>query len=99
MSRRRSRRGHSPVTIQIGIQYAMPRNSLRVMPAKILTQVVKEWVETGETPEGFAIKSIRWIHSEKETEGSDDQTTRTILGRLLQAGASLSFQIRSNEGI
>lgn len=92
MSRRS--RGYSPVTIQVSIQYAMPKGRKRTMPKKILEQVFHQWIDSGETPDPFEIKTIHWVHNGEFREGSDDEETRKTLGRLLQGGGTLNFKVR-----
>jgi hypothetical protein len=98
MSRRRTGAG-SPVELQFAIEYAMPRDRSRRMTRAVLEEVVHYWIENGESPDGFEVKPIAWVHKNRITGADDEEKFRAVLGRLLQAGTTVSLKIRGHEGV
>lgn len=69
------------------------------MTKEIINEAIQYWIHEGEAPDGFEIRPIAWIHADKITEADDEEQFRVILGRLLQAGATFNFEIRSAERV
>lgn len=89
----------SPVTVQLAIRYAMPKNKRFRMSRTVIDQAVARWVEDGEEPEGFEIRVINWQHGDKVTEADNSDGDRETVGRLLRHGAKLNFTLRRNERV
>jgi hypothetical protein len=92
------RHGVSPVTLQFSVQYAIPRKGLK-MSRQVIEEAIKYWIEFGEDPAGFVITPLYWQHEDRTTEADDSDRFRQVLGRLLQGGASIRFEMGSHERV
>lgn len=97
-SKRRGGRGVThPVTVQLAIKYAMPKGKKRKMTKKVIDAAIWHRIENGEEPEGFEMEVINWQHGSRVTEAGNTDQDWHIVGRLLQAGASVRVTLRNHE--
>jgi len=84
-----------PVRVQVAVKIADVPGVEDFVSKGFLDHVVKGWIETGETPRGIEIKTIRWknpvrkdkslaVWKSSESPGETLTTARTTLRRLLR---------------
>lgn len=73
------------VSLQLEIRARVPRGYR--LTQELLDQVVREWAEDGESPDGIDIKIIDWKRpGAKRNRPTNQDEARERFRRLLQAG-------------
>ncbi len=92
---KRKKKTIDPVRVQVAIKVANIPGAEDFVTKGFLDRVMKGWIETGETPRGIEVKTIRWknpvrkdkslaVWKSSESPGETLTTALTTLRRLLR---------------